>query len=432
MTGPNPIAVPRRRHRKRCGSAYVRMTRDELLAHCRTLFEADGPKALSYAALSKERGLYTALYRCGLKQRMILAELGIETQYRDKRGEFLENSWGWTRVVSEARAVVEKEGFLPPAGWFQQNGLGTLVGAVYTLGRTWEDLRSEFDEFQNSAFVQSRNGMRWRSHPEASFSNFLYARGIQHKRGEKYPDDFGKFATQSYGYYDLHFLCARKKWIDVEIWGERPNGANAEDYARKRADKEAFNRSSKKNFLGVEFRDCFNEERLEEILEPYIGRISPFVFERPYDDTIQSTHWSNADELIEYCHEFARQQPDGKFPTEEWLRKRGKWRERPGPAYNTLSVYIKTWVGGIRTLREILGQGEHSTTKWDRESALSALQDWMREYSVTPNSVRADFARGIGNYSHAQGKAAGRLAAALLKHVGTMETALAALGMARP
>jgi hypothetical protein len=53
--------------------------------------------------------------------------------------------------------------------------------------------------------------------------------------------------------------------------------------------------------------------------------------------------------------------PDGKFPTEEWLRKRGRWADRPGEPYNTLSVYIKQWIGGVRKLRLLLDQEEAST-----------------------------------------------------------------------
>lgn len=425
--------APRRppKHRKRSGSIYVRMTRKELLDYCRELLSAGGPKALSYAELKKERGLYTALYRMGLNQKTVLAELGADTLYRETRDEFQKDAWGWNRIVTEARAVVEKEGFLPPGGWFQQNGRSALVNALYGLGRNWEDLRSEFDAFQGSSFVQSRNGMRWRSHPEASFSNFLHARGIEHKRGEKYPEEFGRVAMQSYGYYDLHFMSANGRWIDVEIWGGKPNGANAEFYAQKRADKEAFNWAQNPNFLGVDFADCFDDRRLEDILKPFIGRVEPFVFERSYDKVIQCTHWSNADELIDYCREVAQQQSDGKFPTEEWLRKRGKWRDRPGPPYNTLSIYIKTWIGGVRTLREILGQPENSSIKWDRKSALNSLQEWMEHYGASPDAVRAKFSRGIGGYSREQARTAGRLASALRKHVGPIDAALRAIGEVR-
>lgn len=252
--------------------------------------------------------------------------------------------WTWEKVLVDVRPIVEREGFLPPAGWFQANGKPYLVQAVYNMDKTWEDLRVEFQSFENSSFVQSRNGMRWRSRPEASFSNYLYARGIEHKLGEKYPDSFSEFADQNYGYYDLHFLSKNSKWIDVEIWGEKPNGHGQKHYAHKRSQKEQFNKG-RAGFLGVEFRDCYSDEDLGRVLEPFIGVIEPYIFEKKQDKLIHSVHWSNADELIDFCRELASQQKDGKFPTEEWLRKRGKWKDRKGEAYNTASVYIKKMVG---------------------------------------------------------------------------------------
>ncbi|NJM36100.1 MAG: hypothetical protein HC850_17015 [Rhodomicrobium sp.] len=205
-----------------------------------------------------------------------------------------------------------------------------------------------------------------------------------------------------------------------------------QNFTRKGAlNKEAFQSSAKPQLLGVDFADCFDDKRLEEILKPFIGRVEPFVFDRSYDKVIQCAHWSNADELIVYCREFAQQQPNGRFPTEEWLRKRGKWRDRPGPTYNTLSIYIKTWIGGVRALRAILGQAENSTIKWDRNSAILALQDWMQKYDATPGSVRANFSRGKGGYTHDQAKAAARLAVAIRKHVGPIDDALSAISEAR-
>ncbi len=159
---------------------------------------------------------------------------------------------------------------------------------------------------------------------------------------------------------------------DLWTWrygGDKPNGADAQNYEAKREGKERYN-AENPGFLGIHFADCFNEERMAAILKPHIGLIEPFCFDRPTDCHIPSTHWSNADELLEYCRTFAAAQPNGEFPTEEWLRKRGKWAGRSGSAYNTLSIYVKTWLGGVRKLRELLGQSHVSTVKWDREKVL--------------------------------------------------------------
>jgi len=277
-------------------------------------------------------------------------------------------------------------------------------------------LRAHFDSYENSDFVQSRNGMRWRSHPEASLSNFLYTRGIEHKKGRKYPEEYTEYGDSSYGYYDLHFKDIDNEWVDVEVWGDKPKGHNEKGYQRVRKAKEHFNRNNSR-FLGIHYGDCFIEERLEDLLEPYVGRIIPFIFDKPTDEIIQSTHWSNADELIDYCKEISKSQPDGIFPAEGWLRKRGKWRDREGPAYNTVSIYIKNWIGGIRKLRKILNQDEHNATSWTKEKAIQEYKAWFDKYGFTPGQARTSSRQ----WNKDELKKANNISIAAAKYVGKVQ-----------
>jgi len=215
--------------------------------------------------------------------------------------------------------------------------------------------------------------------------------------------------------------------LDVEVWGDKPNGADGDTYQAKREGKERFN-ADNPGFLGIHFADCYSDERLAEILEPHLGAVAPFRFDRPTDRIIPSTHWSNTDELLEYCRSFAASQPNGEFPTEEWLRKRGKWAERPGPAYNTLSVYIKTWLGGVRELRKFLGQAHVSTVKWDRDTVLERWKVFREVHGMTPNAMRARHARGQGQYAIDVVREAGALAVAASKYVGGSAAADEATG----
>src|SRR5262249_10586774 len=137
---------------------------------------------------------------------------------------------------------------------------------------------------------------------------------------------------------------------------------------------------------------------------------------------------SNADELLEYCRAFAASLPNGEFPTEGWLRKRGRWSKRDGPAYNTLSIYIKKWIGGVRQLREILGQAEVNTEKWDRETTLTRWKAFRFTYGMTPNALRARAARGQGEFAVEAVREAGRLVSAVGKYVGGSAAADEATG----
>lgn len=393
------------------GEDFASMSRVELLDYCRKLYAEKGVAVFTYSALKSIPRLYYNLYSKGLSQKTLLKELGIAQEYKQ-----YVTRWTWELVLEKALAIKESEGRLPPAMWFQKNGHSSFIQALYTLGYTWAELREAVDDFSDSNFVQSRNGMRWLSHAEASLSNFLYARGIAHKKGERYNESFAELAAGRYAIFDLHFLGKNRKWFDVEVWGDKPNGHNEEIYAKTRSAKEFFN-SSNPHFLGIHFADCYDEAKLAAILSPHIGDIVPFQFDKPTDSLIHSTHWSNADELLDFCKELASKMPDGKFPAEDWLRKRGKWASRDGQAYNTLSVYIKLWLGGIRNLRKLLGQAEASTQQWDRESALLAYKKFFDKHGLTPQQVRHSYRRKAGSlFSEKDALEALRIASAIEKY----------------
>lgn len=211
-----------------------------------------------------------------------------------------ENSLSWDEIVARAKHVVDKEGFLPPAAYFQKNDNGNLIHNLYKSGKTWADLRTAVGSFDGSTFVESRSGQRWLSHAEASLSNFLYARGISHDKGRRYPTEYEAFSGRKSGFYDLHFQSRSGDDIDVEIWGDKPHPDAEERYAETRRLKEEFH-GNRKTFLGIHHLDCHSDKTLERLLFPYLGEVPPFVFDKPHDRVIESSHWSNADELIETC-----------------------------------------------------------------------------------------------------------------------------------
>jgi len=400
------------------------MSKAELLSYCQQLYSREGIGAFSFDALLNRGSLYWALYKQGLTQRKLIAALQLENEYtifKDAqplvRAGGITKRWTWARIIETAKVVKAKEGFLPPAGWFQINGYGSLVQALYNRNRSWDQLREELGDFGGSSFIKSRNGMRWRSHPEASLSNFLYARDIEHRRGDRYPDEYAKQSKSKYGYFDLHFQSDNEERIDVEIWGDKPLGHDEENYSRRRLEKEQFNKGNVR-FLGIHYADCYKEERLAEILEPYLVKRAAFRFDTPTDPQIPTTHWSNTDELLAHCQTLAASMPDGEFPTEEWLRKRGKWAKRKGPAYNTVSIYIKTWLGGIRNLRRLLNQPHVSTATWDHSSAISAYRCFYEKHNMTPGQVRHFRRTKSKPFSNDVMKEAARICSAVNKYSG--------------
>ncbi len=364
---------------------------EELLAKLRQLYDSHGAVALSTPFLEKE-GSYARLLKAGLYQKDYLRELGLSEQYAEWREETrsyagkLRPRWTWEEVLEKARQAVEQHGELPTMDWFRSRGQTSLVNTVFRCGKSWGELREALGSFEKSTFRTSRNGMRWLSQPERSMSDFLYARGIEHRHGERYGQGYAEQSGRRHGQYDLHLITPDGRTIDIEIWGDLPDHLSGGKYAKTRALKETWNKTNP-NFLGVQFRDCLSDNKLTQILEPYIGVIEPFVFDKPHDIDIETSHWSNSDELLKTCRQLARQMPDGIFPNEQWLRKRGKFADRAGPAYNSVALRINQWLGGMRNLRKLLGQSAESTRKWTPESAVEAWKAFELEHGVTPTQL---------------------------------------------
>lgn len=401
---------------------FSKMSREDLVQYCRSIYEVEGLEGLSFKSLNSDKALYSSLYKNGLTQKVLLESLELSEAYKAYKnsspyqyGGAMRNRITWERIVERARIATGENGHLPAALAFAKRGDASLVQAVYALGRTWDQLREAVGDFESSLFVQSRNGMRWLSHAEASLSNYLYARGIVHKKGTRYPQSFAAASQSRYAIFDMHFVAQNGEFFDVEVWGDRPNGHNEEGYKKVRQFKEAFN-SSNPRFLGIHHADCYSDQRLTEILSPFVGTITPYRFDKPTDSLIQTAHWSNTDELLQTCRMVALSMPDGIFPTEEWLRKRGKWAARPGDAYNTLAVYIKTWIGGVRKLRELLEQGHASTKQWDRASTIAAYKAFYELHGMTPQQVRHLGRRGDPRIERTLAKQATNLCSAAQKY----------------
>lgn len=369
-----------------------------LLQRASELYRVHGIQALATPFLEKD-GLYHRLLNAKLPQPVLLEKLGLTAEFaawrkaaRKYRGT-VKPTWTWEIAVETAIALKEREGDLPTVEWCRRNGYSQLTNAVHRSGRKWDELRQAVGCVgTSSGFYESRNGMRWRSRPEASLSNFLYARGIEHKRGERYANDYSEQSGRAWGYLDLHFLSKKGVWIDVEVWGDPENNISGTRYQTIRAHKERY-QANNPNFLGIEYRDCLSDVRLTKILAAHIGIIEPFRFEKPQDRIIQTSHWSDADELLVECKKFAEQMPDGIFPSEDWLRKRGKYATRPGPTYNTLAIRVNQWLGGTRSVRELLGHGHASTTRWTKEGVIAAWRSFHEKHGVTPSQVKGKFGK---------------------------------------
>ena len=365
----------------------------EFLADVRTRYEAVGLAALNHRALA-QAGLRGRMQKLGLLKADLLRALGLEAEFEGERSSRFtyrgveKPRWTWEQVVLTARTLLAEQGDLPTIPWCRRNSHSHLVNVVFQTGHTWEQLRETVGLPPSARFFQSRSGIRWRSRPEACLSNFLHARGVEHKRGEPYPAGYAKQSGRARAHYDMHFRAADGRWIAIEVWGNLSGDHfGGERYGETRRMKEAWNSAHNPDFLGIDHGDCLSDARLEEHLSPYIDIAVPIRVQRREDRLLETAHWSSADELLDTCRQIAALAPGGVFPSDEWLRKRGKFTDRNGPAYNSLSAYVQRWLGGTRKVRELLGQEHASTTKWDVEKVKAAWAAFEQAHGLSPQQA---------------------------------------------
>ncbi|MBP04067.1 MAG: hypothetical protein CMA72_04705 [Euryarchaeota archaeon] len=425
----------------------------QLLKQLDELYESDGYEALTFVRLKSE-GIYHKLYAYGWNAEKICNRYGMtKAEWKEQcriRKNLSNGHIHWTpeQVYQCFDEMVAHYDYVPTAHEIRKGPFvhyGGIFGYMSDYGITYDVLRAKYpdrkygpqfgqmrEDIDNPAggmknrarYTESVNGMRWHSRCEASLSNFLYSRGITHRKGELYPEEYAETSDYARGWYDIHFEAPDGRQIDVEIWGNID-----EAYMKKRQAKEDFN-SDNPNFLGMDWDSCI-EERLIETLEPYIGIIEPFVFEKPEHKIIQTAFWSDAEEIIETCRSIAAQQPDGRFPTEHWLRKRGHYADREGETYNTLGIYIQKYVGGLLKLREILGEDTSHYIRWDAEKTLEHLDLYLQKTGgLGPKTIYSRLRRK-GLQQTPDAKEAATLGAALDKYHGGQTAAIIKLGYAK-
>jgi hypothetical protein len=247
--------------------------RKQLLATVRKLFEAHGIEALAVRFLmSQEKSLYQRLIKAGLNQPALLSALGLAGEYRAWRNSArryrgkVKPKWSWETAVAAAKLILARNGDLGSVAESRKAGLSSLTSAVHRAGRTWDELRIAVGLTPSEGSHISDNGMIWTSRAQAGLSNFLHARGVAHKKGERYPLPRSKKSRRRWTRFDLHFRAETGDWIDVKVGG----GASGKHPAAR-----VMGYVQNPHFLRIPYRDCLSPAAIEKVLEPYIGILPP-------------------------------------------------------------------------------------------------------------------------------------------------------------
>ncbi len=271
-----------------------------------------------------------------------------------------------------------------------QRGHAGLLMYLKTEHRFGMDqLRQKYSHlFTHQAELTARNGIKYKSYAEVCFVNFMWARCIDFDHGKYYPTTFADL----YGHravYDFHFRDDAMNIIDVEIFGGSRGGEESQEkYARVRKCKEEFN-ASNANFLKLECDDCFKDDILTGLLQPYFKtKIVPSRFLHSHDKCVDTAVWSIADQVMHRAQEIISNMPDHTFPSQHWFSRSCSYKSRQKAAWedDNWGHYLNMVriLGGLKKVKTMLGQKVRRD--WGVDDVIAVFRKCFHEYHISPSS----------------------------------------------
>lgn len=280
------------------------------------------------------------------------------------------------------KPIFEIYGSLPLQQWFLKNNVCGPIMRQFKLKKSWKEIKQALN-IKNDKHI-SCDGSSWDSGGEVSLANFLIHRNIKIKKGNKYPDDFDMiYGGKNKCTYDMQIYSSiQKKWIIIELWGMKLSDKKAfmDGYLERRKVKEKYWKD-KNNFIGIEWEDSLNINKLIDIFKPYIGIIEP---DKKYVE-------SNGVELL-ICEsldkELIRRTMDiyNKYPNErityDFINEKD-----PG-----LSKLISKYQGGLVSFRRRLNISKPDNKgNFEIDNIIDGLLYYKNTYNVINIDVPRDY-----------------------------------------
>lgn len=298
----------------------------------------------------------------------VAEKLGILKEYEEHRVKsYCLNSgrtrWTDDKIDETIKEIIKRYDCFPSIAKLEQDGNKGFVSAIFRRGMTIEGISEKYNLSERSKRT-SRNGSLWDSFAETCAANFLWGRGIDIERGGSYDSKYKEINGKD-GRYDIEFIGSvgdyEGKRIYVEIWGD----LRSEKYAIRRKMKEDFHKDNP-YFLGMQYRDCYNEKKLVTIFEKYIGILEPSRFVNQHDKLVNTSQWSLIDSVIAKCKIICENIDDGILPPLGWFTKSKTYSGRQNYEFEkglgnmgNLAHDIAE-VGGVRLVRTLLGQSQYN------------------------------------------------------------------------
>lgn len=358
---------------------WLEAGRRKLAIKWKEIVDTNGIKALSlewahangYEFLRNEH----LTYSISIKE--ISNRIGMEKEYAVRWRKYTKESYD--KIV---RDTIKKYRCLPSCEVLHADGLSLISHHLKEFYKDYNDLKKAFGV--DNIKLQAINGCYLRSISEVSFVNYLLAHGIDPTPGGLYPESFQlKYGKKCQ--YDPGFRDRDGNEIKCEIFGGGP--CNKEEYARVRKMKEDFH-AGDPYFLAIEFGDCYNDAKLGDILEKFIGRPDRVIIDDRFPE-MPATMLSVIDDTLKRCQEICDRMPDGELPSHHWFHRTNTHKNRIREAWepNTWSGLVESisklgWVNVRKEMKKTLAQRDYI-----KQRVLDECRVVFDRFKMGPNYV---------------------------------------------
>lgn len=143
--------------------------------------------------------------------------------------------------------------------------------------------------------------------------------------------------------------------MDVEIFGGFYAGGKEREleYARTKESKITFNKDNPR-FIQMSVEDCYNDAKLQSILEPFIG--TPEVSLRnSYDHLVDTSQLSLMDRALKQCRIVCDNLGTPELPSSNWFTRTGSHKDRAMFEWEVKGLHRDmSKLGGLKKIREIM------------------------------------------------------------------------------
>ena len=366
--------------------------RAKLLRQWSDFYKENGTIALTQRWLTgnKLTRIYTSLNKHNMTMTEGIKMLGLTDELKNfkgpKTGQIV---WSKVKFEETAKDIIKQFGCIPPAEFLDKHGFGSFRSYIGRFGPTIADVRKRHN-VQN-VILQSTDGLIWDSLPETSCANHLIARGIQVLKGKSYAKEYAEKYDRKSAMYDMHFRGTVEPFLNmmlsVEIFGSGNYGGDnirKKHYAETRRFKEDFHKNDK-TFITIEYKDCYSDARLSELLSPYIG-YPDVVFGST--NRFNTTMDSLQEQVLQQCRDIKENLRIDKLPSANWFDRTGPYKDRvihewEPKSYAKLVCNIERMK--FSEVRKLLGENNIPThRKWNRDDIVLEYRDTVARHGVSP------------------------------------------------